>query len=152
MKNTDKKLHFVLILLGVWYGIVSVLWLETVIYINFIREEPVNQEYSFETSVAEIIPTVEYFYTQTYEALPTNIFTKTSIPTYTEIPFSTSTAAASPTNTVTPSQVPIPTIIIHPTSAHPVGATALCKDGTYSYSQNRRGTCSGHGGVSIWLY
>lgn len=30
-------------------------------------------------------------------------------------------------------------------------ATALCMDGTYSYSQNRQGTCSYHGGVSSWL-
>ena len=37
-----------------------------------------------------------------------------------------------------------------PVSA-PVGATAKCKDGTYSYSQTRSGTCSYHGGVSIWL-
>lgn len=29
--------------------------------------------------------------------------------------------------------------------------SAICKDGTYSYSANRRGTCSGHGGVSEWL-
>lgn len=33
----------------------------------------------------------------------------------------------------------------------PKGASAKCKDGTYSFSQNRRGTCSGHGGVSKWL-
>jgi len=33
----------------------------------------------------------------------------------------------------------------------PVGASARCKDGTYSFSQSRRGTCSHHGGVSIWL-
>ncbi len=33
----------------------------------------------------------------------------------------------------------------------PEGATALCRDGTYSFSQNRRGTCSHHGGVSKWL-
>ncbi len=31
------------------------------------------------------------------------------------------------------------------------GATAICKDGSSSYSQNRRGTCSGHGGVRTWL-
>ncbi|MGW5308894.1 DUF3761 domain-containing protein [Nocardia thailandica] len=33
----------------------------------------------------------------------------------------------------------------------PAGATARCKDGTYSFSQHRRGTCSGHGGVAEWL-
>lgn len=33
----------------------------------------------------------------------------------------------------------------------PSGATAICKDGTYSFSKNRRGTCSHHGGVSRWL-
>lgn len=33
----------------------------------------------------------------------------------------------------------------------PAGATAQCSDGTYSYSQSRRGTCSHHGGVSSWI-
>lgn len=33
----------------------------------------------------------------------------------------------------------------------PAGATARCKDGTYSFSQHRQGTCSGHGGVAQWL-
>lgn len=33
----------------------------------------------------------------------------------------------------------------------PAGATARCRDGTYSFSQSRRGTCSGHGGVASWL-
>lgn len=31
------------------------------------------------------------------------------------------------------------------------GATAICRDGTYSHSQSRRGTCSHHGGVAQWL-
>jgi len=35
--------------------------------------------------------------------------------------------------------------------SHPEGASAICRDGTYSYSQSRRGTCSWHGGVSQWL-
>lgn len=30
------------------------------------------------------------------------------------------------------------------------GASARCADGTYSYSQSRRGTCSHHGGVAVW--
>jgi len=33
----------------------------------------------------------------------------------------------------------------------PAGASAICGDGTYSFSQSRRGTCSHHGGVSSWL-
>ena len=32
-----------------------------------------------------------------------------------------------------------------------LSATALCADGTYSYSANRRGACSHHGGVAQWL-
>jgi hypothetical protein len=33
----------------------------------------------------------------------------------------------------------------------PEGATAQCRDGSYSFSQSRRGTCSHHGGVAKWL-
>lgn len=33
-------------------------------------------------------------------------------------------------------------------SIAPKGATAQCRDGTYSFSQSRRGTCSHHGGVA----
>jgi hypothetical protein len=36
-------------------------------------------------------------------------------------------------------------------SIAPKGATAQCRDGTYSFSQSRRGTCSHHGGVAKWL-
>lgn len=28
--------------------------------------------------------------------------------------------------------------------------TALCRDGTYSYSAHHQGTCSWHGGVAVW--
>lgn len=43
--------------------------------------------------------------------------------------------------------------ICRPTAANvaPQGATAKCGDGTFSYSQSRRGTCSSHGGVAAWL-
>lgn len=33
----------------------------------------------------------------------------------------------------------------------PIGASARCGDGTYSFSQHRNGTCSHHGGVARWL-
>ena len=33
----------------------------------------------------------------------------------------------------------------------PAGASARCRDGSYSFSQSRRGTCSHHGGVGSWL-
>ena len=33
----------------------------------------------------------------------------------------------------------------------PAGATAQCRDGTYSFSESHRGTCSHHGGVARWL-
>lgn len=33
----------------------------------------------------------------------------------------------------------------------PEGATARCGDGSYSFSQSHRGTCSHHGGVSQWM-
>lgn len=33
----------------------------------------------------------------------------------------------------------------------PAGATAKCRDGTYSFSEHHRGTCSWHGGVGRWL-
>lgn len=36
-------------------------------------------------------------------------------------------------------------------SAVPAGATAQCRDGSYSFSQHRRGTCSHHDGVAKWL-
>lgn len=35
-------------------------------------------------------------------------------------------------------------------SVDATGATAMCRDGTLSYSAHRRGTCSHHGGVRIW--
>ena len=36
-------------------------------------------------------------------------------------------------------------------SLDPTGATAKCKDGTYSKSQHHSGTCSNHGGVAEWM-
>ena len=33
----------------------------------------------------------------------------------------------------------------------PSGASAVCRDGSYSFSEHRQGTCSHHGGVENWL-
>ncbi|MBM7123939.1 DUF3761 domain-containing protein [Dyella flava] len=35
--------------------------------------------------------------------------------------------------------------------AAPSGASARCRDGSYSFSLHHSGTCSHHGGVSEWL-
>jgi hypothetical protein len=35
--------------------------------------------------------------------------------------------------------------------AVPPGASARCRDGSYSFSLHHSGTCSHHGGVSSWL-
>ena len=35
--------------------------------------------------------------------------------------------------------------------AVPLGASAQCRDGSYSFSLHHSGTCSHHGGVSQWL-
>lgn len=37
------------------------------------------------------------------------------------------------------------------TGTTPAGASAQCRDGSYSFSRSRRGTCSHHGGVARWL-
>lgn len=38
-----------------------------------------------------------------------------------------------------------------PDNSIPTGATAQCRDGSYSFSQHHQGTCSHHGGVARWL-
>ena len=46
--------------------------------------------------------------------------------------------------------VPSPTRT--PNDSPPPGASARCRDGTFSFSRSRRGTCSHHGGVADWLH
>ena len=41
---------------------------------------------------------------------------------------------------------------VHSPSSSPVGATARCRDGTFSYSEHASGTCSYHGGVLVWIH
>lgn len=35
-------------------------------------------------------------------------------------------------------------------SVHLQGESAICRDGSHSMSEHRRGTCSRHGGVAQW--
>lgn len=49
-----------------------------------------------------------------------------------------------------PAPAPAPAPASQPAAPAPAGATAQCNDGTYSFSQHRSGTCSGHGGVQAW--
>lgn len=55
-----------------------------------------------------------------------------------------------PMTTYTPPVTPQPQSPIQSSSV-PAGATAICKDGSYSFSASRSGTCSHHGGVAEWL-
>lgn len=41
--------------------------------------------------------------------------------------------------------------VCSPSTTNTGEATAICRDGKYSYSQHRQGTCSHHGGVRAWL-
>lgn len=69
---------------------------------------------------------------------------------------STTTTTRTPTTTTTTSTVrssvshtsAIPT---GPVMGAPSGATAKCKDGSYSMSKTHSGSCSHHGGVAQWL-
>ncbi|HBC7420631.1 TPA: DUF3761 domain-containing protein [Serratia marcescens] len=50
----------------------------------------------------------------------------------------------------TPTQKSAPTPAAVPKGAE-AGATAKCKDGSFSHSQQHSGSCSRHGGVAQWL-
>lgn len=105
---------------------------------------------------------------------PTPTSTPTAIPTPTPTPTPTPkpTFIPTPKPTIQPTSAPAvqaPATVIDagcgtyinsfgnevarpcPANDVPSGATARCGDGTYSYSQSRRGTCSHHGGVAQWL-
>ena len=62
-------------------------------------------------------------------------------------PVSSNPTSSNPTTT-SPTKTSGP--VVSETGA-PLGSTAKCKDGTYSFSKTRSGTCSRHGGVLEWL-
>jgi Predicted solute binding protein len=97
------------------------------------------------TVTPTLTPTVTR--TSTITLTPTITFTPTITATVTRTPTPTITATLISTATSFPTAQSFPVL---PTLDHPAGATALCRDGTYSYSKHRQGTCSHHGGVLIW--
>lgn len=55
-----------------------------------------------------------------------------------------------------PAPTPSSTFVPPPVSpltpaAPPEGASAICRDGTYSFSKRRSGSCANHGGVQRWV-
>jgi hypothetical protein len=46
----------------------------------------------------------------------------------------------------------VPSPVYAAAGAVPTRTTALCRDGLYSFSQHRQGTCSNHGGVTQWMF
>lgn len=101
-------------------------------------------------------PVTTYTATHTPAATFTSSPTTTPRSTITPRPTRTTRPTSTPTSTRRPTLRPTnsPTLFVFPTinrPNHPTGASAICRDGTYSYSRNRRGTCSHHGGVAVWL-
>lgn len=63
-----------------------------------------------------------------------------------------SNTPASYSTITTQAPSPIPTLYptIPPIKTYYYSPSAICNDGTYSYSLHRQGTCSHHGGVDSW--
>ena len=98
------------------------------------------------TATATLTPTL------TLTPSPSSTPTSTATPTWTPTKKPTLKPTAKPTRTPAPPTLAPPTALPLPTQpSYPSGATAICNDGTYSFSQHRRGTCSHHGGVRQWL-
>ena len=83
---------------------------------------------------------------KTTPAADTAAATTPAAPAAAAAPAVAAPAASAKTSTATKS---VPTAAASNTD--PTGATAKCKDGTYSKSQHHAGTCSSHGGVAEWL-
>ena len=67
------------------------------------------------------------------------------------VPTARPTVHASTPNPETPQPVaPEPTAVDPYAAAKAAGATAICADGSLSFSKTRSGTCSNHGGVHWW--
>jgi hypothetical protein len=90
---------------------------------------------------------------------PETTTTATALPPVTEVPQlpvtqSTAPPAQTGSDCGSDSYVNVDGQCVHDlvtAGSAPVGATAKCNDGTYSFSKHHSGTCSGHHGVAEWL-
>ncbi|MFN2581919.1 MAG: DUF3761 domain-containing protein [Candidatus Dormibacteria bacterium] len=85
-----------------------------------------------------------------------------ALPTIVPVPIATALPTVAPAQATPPPVVntPAPAVSTPPPAAatsgfdhqaaKDAGATAICNDGTWSYSAHRSGTCSHHGGVNWW--
>jgi len=77
----------------------------------------------------------------TVAATPSTSRSAPSIPASRPAPTAPTTRATAPRGPITGQNT---------NASGPDGATAKCRDGTYSHSAHRSGTCSRHGGVAQW--
>ena len=98
------------------------------------------------------------------DAAPAATAAAPAAPAAAAAPAKAAAPAAAPAAAATPAAAAAPAAAAKPaaaaataaTGAHSVnsdatGATAKCKDGSYSHSKTHTGTCSKHGGVGEWL-
>lgn len=99
-------------------------------------------------------PTVSSSQSPTPSPTPSVVVTRVPSPTSTSTPSNSSSPTPSLSPTPTPTPTPTVTRSPSPTATSsiswPQDSSARCKDGTFSYSKTRSGTCSGHGGVDTW--
>jgi hypothetical protein len=107
--------------------------------------------------------TTSLAHTTTAVARATTTAVPATQPATTAAATTTQPATTPPPTTLAPTTLPVVTLppTTQPVVTQPVvtapattvpgnGATALCRDGTLSYSATHSGTCSHHGGVAVW--
>ena len=103
------------------------------------------------TAPQPITPIVQQTATKQITTTPTPSKTTPAPSTYKE-PVKSPYQAPTPTESVRTYTNTYGNTVQSPThyDSRPSGASAQCRDGSYSFSQSRRGTCSHHGGVAEW--
>ena len=120
-----------------------------------VKETIYTVVYTDGTETSRAIKSVSTVKVPVNEVIHVGTKTYSAPPAKTDPTPKTSTESATPANQSTGSgytnvdgdRIPSPTY----SDSVPDGASAQCKDGTYSFSAHRQGTCSGHGGVGSWL-